>query len=304
MPWPILSRTGFSVMVYHLALLALVSATACGGLAVEVGTAETTESSSTTCTLTENTTVSGIVTSGCDLLDRDASGCEAERAAAGLSGVWLNFSCRVSLSVVMVDGVEYVKAEADGQPDYKSAYFETTDPCYEASSAVSANPNLIEAQDYEMLFPLNPDTSSQAMSLGAVGLSINGVPIFDNEAGPGDDIYEEVETFDLCQAHPTNSGQYHYHSEPFAISYDDANFIGVMRDGYSVYGRQDVDGTYPTLDTAGGHTAVTEDSPDVAVYHYHVNEQTSDTDGTAGTTAWFITTGTYAGTPGSCSNCQ
>src|SRR4051812_39198947 len=54
--------------------------------------------------------------------------------------------------------------------------------------------------------------------------------------------------------HPQGTGIYHYHSEPYALSYDDGNFIGVMRDGYAIYGRKDADGTYPTVDMYGGHT--------------------------------------------------
>ena len=48
-----------------------------------------------------------------------------------------------------------------------------------------------------------------------------------------DDIYQEAKTFDRCGGHPEGTGVYHYHSEPYAISYDDDNFIGVMRDGCS-----------------------------------------------------------------------
>ncbi len=77
-----------------------------------------------------------------------------------------------------------------------------------------------------------------------------------------------------------------------------------MRDGYPIYGRKDSDGSLPTLDGAGGHTSVTPDSPSTAVYHYHVNEQTSTTAGTAGQKQWFLTTGTYHGTPAACAACN
>lgn len=250
------------------------------------------------CTLTENTSEASDV-NGCALLTRDVSDCEQDRIDAGLSGLWLNFSCRVSLTIVSSGGEDYVQAESDGQPDYKSNYFDSDDTCHDADMAGEVtNPNTIEEQEYVLLFPLEPDEASEEMDLGIVGLSINGVPIFNNEAAPGDDIYDEAQTFDLCQAHPTNLGEYHYHSEPYSITYDDANFVGVMRDGYAVYGRKDSDGTYPDLDEAGGHTGVTADSPSTAVYHYHVNEQTATSGDHAGEAQWFITTGTYHGTPG------
>jgi hypothetical protein len=142
------------------------------------------------------------------------------------------------------------------------------------------------------------------MGTAVVGLALNGVPIFGNFAAPGDDIYEEAQTFDRCGAHPQNTGKYHYHGEPYAISYDDSNFIGVMRDGYPVYGRRDPDASLPTLDAYGGHTGVTVDSPSTPVYHYHVNEQTSTNPGTLGEMQWFLTTGTFRGTPGACTGCN
>jgi hypothetical protein len=126
---------------------------------------------------------------------------------------------------------------------------------------------------------------------------VNGVAIFGNFAAPGDDIFTEAETFDRCAGHPQQAGQYHYHSEPYAISYDDDRFVGVLADGYPVYGRRDVDGSIPEVDEDGGHMGTTPDSPDTAVYHYHVHEETSATPGTAGQKQWFITTGQYHGTP-------
>jgi hypothetical protein len=72
--------------------------------------------------------------------------------------------------------------------------------------------------------------------------------------------------------------------------------IGVLRDGYFVYGRRDADGSLPALDANGGHLAIPPDGTS-AGYHYHLNEQTSNTPGTGGQKQWFLTTGTYQGTP-------
>jgi len=262
-------------------------------------------SSGGTCTLAANTAETSTVSpSGCHVLTRDTSACEAERKAQGLSGYWLQFSCRVSLSSTTTNSVKVVRAQADGQPDYKSFYFSTTNACYEAYSGSIRNPNSIAAHSYIIDFPVAQDMASQPMRGAIVGLALNGVPIFGNYAAPGDDIYTEAKTFDRCGAHPQNTGIYHYHSEPYALSYNDARFIGVMRDGYPIYGRKDADGSAPTLDSAGGHTGVTADSPTTPVYHYHVNEQTSTNSGTLGQKQWFLTTGTYRGTPGGCNACN
>ena len=253
------------------------------------------------CTLTANTTQTATVTdSGCHLLTRDTSSCQAARTALGLSGYWLKFSCRVTLSKT----AQLVQAQSDGQPDYKSFYFPTSNPCYQAESSGLHNPNEIAAGSYTVSFPLTPDMTTAKMNGAVVGMSLNGVPIFGNFAAPGDDIFTEAMTFDSCGAHPQMSGSYHYHGEPYSISNNDANFIGVMRDGYPIYGRKDSDGSSPTLDTYGGHTDVTADSPSTAVYHYHLSLQTSTGTRTAGQKQWFLTTGNYRGTPAACTTCN
>lgn len=255
-------------------------------------------SGSSGCTLAANTTPTSTVTSGCALLERDTSNCEASRTPQGLSGAWLKFSCRVTLTATQVNGRSEIAVGTDSQPDYPSNYFPTSNACYAAYTPSFPDPNSIAAQNLSVKVPLAPDTSAQAMGLGPVGVAVNGVAIFDNQAAPGDDIYTESGSFDECQGHPAPGGTYHYHSEPYAISVDDARLIGVLKDGYFLYGRRDADGSLPTLDAAGGHTGTTPDSPTTPVYHHHVNLQTSTNSGTAGQQVWFLTTGQYAGTPG------
>ena len=259
---------------------------ACGGSGAKSPDA------ATTCELTANTASGGVVTNGCALLDRDTSACATTRSAAGLTGAWLHFSCRVTLTA----GATTVALASDDQPDYASNYFATTDPCYAPFTPSFPDPNHIAAQAFTLSVPLAPDTTAHAMGLGPVGMAVDGVAIFDNQAAPGDDIFDEVGSFDECAGHPQMSGAYHYHTEPYAISSDDDRLIGVLADGYFVYGRLDADGSTPTLDAAGGHVGTTPDSPGTAVYHHHLVLQ-MDTKSSA--SAWFLTTGTYAGTPGS-----
>lgn len=303
-----------SVCVLSVALGSLLLAVGCSSTSDEASTGNdsgatsidgasdsgTDATSTNACTLAANTAVSSVVApSGCTVLTRDTSSCQAARTAAGLSGFWLKFSCRVTLS--MSGG--NVSVTSDGQPDYLSNYFATSNACHEAYTGAIQNPNTIAALSLSMQMPATADTNSAKMNGGIVGVAINGVPIFANFAAPGDDIFQEAATFDRCGGHPQQQGQYHYHSEPFALSYDDSNLIGVMRDGYPVYGRKDSDGSTPTLDSMGGHTSVTADSPSAAVYHYHLNEQTSTSAGTIGQKQWFLTAGTYRGTAGSCTGC-
>src|SRR5690606_36945959 len=97
---------------------------------------------------------------------------------------------------------------------------------------------------------------------------------------------------DKCEGHPAGT-QYHYHIEPTTATNQDSNFIGVMRDGYPIYGRYDSGSTTaPTLThangggTAGGHSGTTADSSSSDVYHYHVNYKAEGSQN-----AYFITSG-------------
>jgi len=248
------------------------------------------------CALAADTTATATVTNGCARLTRDTSACAAARTAQGLSGAWLEFSCRVTLTRV-AGSTTYVQASSDSRPDYPSNYFAPTDPCYAAYTPSFPDPNQISPQSLTIKAPATPDTAGAQMGLGPVGIAVNGVAIFDNQAAPGDDIFKEAASFDRCGGHAAPGGEYHYHGEPYAISYDDSNLIGVLRDGYFVYGRRDADGSLPqSLDGHGGHVATTADSA-TPVYHYHLTQQTSINVDTAGQMQWFLTTGSYEGTP-------
>jgi hypothetical protein len=259
------------------------------------------------CTLTANTYATSVTNAaGCRVLVRDASECAAARVAQGLSGFWLRFSCRVTLTLTTNGASQVVVASSDNLPDYKSNYFAASNVCYEVYSGAIRNPNNIAAMALSLQLPRSPTLSGTPFSGAIVGLALNGVGIFGNFAAPGDDIYTEAQTFDRCGAHPQMHGMYHYHSEPYSISYDDANFIGVLRDGHPVYGRRDGNGSTPSdLDSYGGHTSATADSA-TPIYHYHVNEQTQTdvTKNTYGQKQWFLTKGAYRGTPGSCTGCN
>lgn len=256
--------------------------------------------SGTDCVLAANTIDTGRTTpSGCAILDRDTSACDPDREAAGIPMIYRQFSCRVTLSMTSTG----VVATSDGRPDVASNYFPTTDACHETYTGARQNPNQISVANYSVTFPLAPNTTSRSMQMTAViGLAINGVPLYANFAAPGDDIYLEAQTFDRCGGHPQMQGRYHHHAEPLSISYDDSRLIGFMRDGYPLYGRRDANDSYPTLDSYGGHTGVTADSS-TPVYHYHVNEQTSTASTSAGEKQWFVASGTFRGTPGSCTGC-
>lgn len=292
----------FNISMALVAICATTTAlwfSGCSNSSSETGETE----NSSTCINDDNVTEGIVSTNGCYLLSRDTSSCQASRTAQGLSGFWLKFSCRVTLT----KSGDTVTIQSDSQPDYKSPYYATSNGCYEAGfpTGRAANPNTLGAQSISMTVDYTPTATAgstgTAMSMGIIGIALNGVAIFSNAAAPGDSIYDEVATFDKCEGHPAGT-KYHYHTEPTTATNSDNNFIGVLKDGFPVYGRYDSGTTLTSsLDkaTSGGHLGTTLDSPATAVYHYHVNLQTSGSD-----SAYFITTGFYLGTAGTCTGCN
>jgi len=180
-------------------------------------------------------------------------------------------------------GESTITITSTNQPDHKSAYYATSNPLYEAYEDTSnpdfrLNPNNIVAQNLVFKIPRYPIAASNktSTSLGPMGVSINSVVFFNQNAGPGDDILEELNTFDQYTGHPQQQGQYHYHIKPTWLTElkgSDA-FLGFLLDGFPVYGPEENGKTLTNddLDAYHGHSAVTTDFPD-GIYHYHITEE-------------------------------
>jgi hypothetical protein len=178
---------------------------------------------------------------------------------------------------VYVEGTNIV-IKSNGIPDHKSVYFNTSDSRYQAYNGsnpnFSINPNRIMEQSYTFKIPLNPAESAnkQATPLGPIGVSVNGVPLFNQYAGPSQPLTNEINSFDQYNGHPQQSGAYHYHVEPLYITAQKGKsaLIGFLLDGFPVYGplENGVTLTSSNLDNYHGHTGVTADYP-AGIYHYH-----------------------------------
>ena len=209
-----------------------------------------------------------------------------------IPAVYKKFNSSVTISN---DGT-YITLKSNGIPDHKSPYFATTDARYEAYNGsnvhFSLNPNRIAEQSLTFKIPLHPAAAStkQATPLGPIGISINGVPLFNQYAGPGTPLTTEINSFDQYNGHPQQTGQYHYHVEPLYItSVKGKNGLsGFLLDGYPVYGPIEKGATLASsdLDAYHGHTGVTADYPN-GIYHYHI---TAD--------APYINGNGFWGTPG------
>lgn len=189
---------------------------------------------------------------------------------------------------VTLDGSEVV-IESTARPDHTTPYW---DPNGTSGLWIEADPNITDVDQmspgfidrfdnmYTLRVPINPvkANTSTATTLGAVGISVNGVPIFNDQEGPNVDLdLGVISGFDRAGGH-TGPETYHYHLEPRPISNDDSELVGVIADGFLIYGRRDfVDGNYPTdLDISGGHVGFTqhtgtEDGDEV--YHYHIKNE-------------------------------
>ncbi|MEM8524170.1 MAG: YHYH protein [Bacteroidota bacterium] len=181
---------------------------------------------------------------------------------------------------ISFDGDE-ITIESNGMPNHTSPYWEETHPLYiEPVVAVAQTPGRIGGnRSFTLTVPTAPELAptSTATGLGPIGIAVSGVPIFNDTEGPNRPLEAMIaETMDYAGAHNGSSG-YHYHLESFdvpentVLSHDDEKLIGIMSDGFLIYGRREMDGTYPTdLDESGGHFGVTQHSNGEEIYHYHI----------------------------------
>ena len=196
---------------------------------------------------------------------------------------------------IYVDEDEIV-ISADGIPSHLSPYFPETyndsenglyyfedlnsdginDWYINPHNGMNVNPNQIGLQDYEFRIPLNPVINPDGPTdtfLGEIGVSLNGVPLYNEYEDPVDQLDPQtILSFDLSQGQPAPGGLYHYHFPPESlfVSTED-NFIGFAADGFPVYGPKNMDGyNVDNLDDYHAEFGPTPDFPD-SVYHYHTN---------------------------------
>ena len=194
-----------------------------------------------------------------------------------------------SAATVSLEGSTVIIRTTD-VPDHKSPYFGSGSANYEAPQAgMQVNPHQIAAQNIVFRIPVSPAAATPSDTpLGPMGVAVNGVVLFNQYAAGRVPLTNEILSFDRYNGHPAPSNQYHYHVEPLWLtaSRGKAALIGVLLDGFPVYGTIDENGSAPSdLDSCNGHTGVTTDFPQ-GIYHYHV------------TSAPPYISGCFHGTPG------
>ncbi|MEO7312733.1 MAG: YHYH protein [Chitinophagaceae bacterium] len=218
-------------------------------------------------------------------------------SAAFLTALFMGMGCKKTSSVITTTGTvpdvfkkfnssvtissdgTYITLKSNGLPDHKSPYYGVGNAKYEAyngtNPAFAINPNLIISQNLTFKIPANPTvaTAHDATPLGPMGISVNGVPIFNQYAAGGVPLTGEINSFDQYNGHPQMSGQYHYHVEPLYITATKGKdaLIGFLLDGFPIYGPMENGATVTAamLDVYHGHTSITADYP-AGIYHYHI----------------------------------
>ncbi|MFK7926343.1 MAG: YHYH protein [Bacteroidia bacterium] len=180
---------------------------------------------------------------------------------------------------ISFDGNE-ITIESNGLPNHTSPYWDSTNVLHiDQVVGDHLTPGTIRSGSFTVTVPNAPAiaSSSSATGLGAIGISVTGAPIFNDEEGPNRPLDEPTAMgFDYAGGHNGPSG-YHYHiesrdvAENTSLSFDDEKLVGIMADGFLLYGRKEMDGSYPTdLDASGGHWGATQHSNGIEFYHYHI----------------------------------
>ncbi len=175
----------------------------------------------------------------------------------------------------------YITIKTNGLPDHKSAYYATSNSLYEnftgttfGGSTFNKNPSTLAAQNYTFKIPINPavNLAHSATPMGPIGVSINGIPLYNQYAGGGAALGSEIVSFDQGYGHPDPGSRYHYHVEPIKLTATKGSdaLMGFLLDGFPVYGPNENGAVVPSasLDAYHGHTSVTADYPS-GIYHYH-----------------------------------
>ena len=184
----------------------------------------------------------------------------------------------------------FVYINTDGVPDHKSPYFLGTQwesekyVPYDGSNpfvtSFNLNPNRISAGNIRFKIPISPkkSTTTTTTAMGPIGVSLNGVPFYNQYAGGGAPLSNEINSFDQYNGHPApgrggGGGRYHYHMEPFWLTqnYGKNTLLGFLLDGFPIYGPEENGDELKSsdLDNHHGHAHPTSDFPD-GIYHYHI----------------------------------
>ncbi|PZC41673.1 MAG: YHYH protein [Chloroflexi bacterium] len=142
---------------------------------------------------------------------------------------------------------------------------------YATLTEIDRNPGIPRSSQSEFTYPSNPSKSLSptCVSLGAIGVTKNGVVIFNASDGRGEDAVAR-EIVDVFGGHPARD-EYHYHFIPERLDNEylsdgHSGIVGYINDGFPIYGYRGRDGVEMSntdLDLCHGH------EHGELGYHYH-----------------------------------
>lgn len=202
------------------------------------------------------------------LAHNDTAHCEAITASVAEAG----FSDKVTVSC----------------NDNRALLTSETYPDHELMTGiVGTNEQLPVPANYAAPVPLKPSLGSSPLTRdAALGVAVNGVPIYDYTGGgemTEQDLYHHqtkhdtllTRQLDVCGGHAGRGDDYHYHVKPKCMiekmeNFGDDAIIGWAFDGFPIYGNNNPDGTpiaVGVLDVCNGQTDETFG------YRYHTSQE-------------------------------
>lgn len=217
-----------------------------------------------------------------------ASTMEAIKSAAWAAGVTITFD----------EEANQFRFESNGIPshDFAEQYLIPNDVAAQPFSDNDISEfTVVNSNEY--FYESDVDTSITTLpvytaeisetSLGRIGVMISGAQLFNDYENMErsivalDDnvIHDHAAFVDDCNGHTLQAGNdYHYHGIPTCITDvvdvagEHSTMIGILEDGFPVYGNKDEGGveiTNDQLDECSGHFGVTPEFVD-SIYHYHL----------------------------------
>ncbi len=208
---------------------------------------------------------------------KESSGLDTDTDTSSSASLHAAFADFDSTNFAIYLDDDEIVIESNGMPNHTSPYWSASHELHVEPTVTSYEemaPGYIDDFNgsYTLRVPITPElaSSSSSTGLGPIGIAVSGAMIYNDQEGPNVPLDNAVGSLDYTAAH-TGPQSYHYHLETKAWSIDDDALIGIIADGFFLYGRKcNSTGTYPTdLDVSGGHTSTTQHSSEEE-YHYHI----------------------------------
>lgn len=209
-------------------------------------------------------------------------GTTADAQAADASGATLD-RCKAVIDSVLAAGFDSeVKVSCDGTYAWIEA---DTDPDHALMDGITGTNDQvpIPAPGYRSPVTLHPKPGSAPVSIdAALGIAVNGVPIYDYSSQGVNDLTAYDAKFDtkltgeldVCNGHSGRGDDYHYHAAPICMIAMMKNkgpgaILGWAFDGYPIFGNDNPDGSA----IAKGELDVCNGKADPTYgYRYHTSD--------------------------------